>query len=154
MTRKSREERIAFYAGSFDPFTRGHMSIVGRAVSLFDKVVVAVGCNVSKPGETIVDERIAAICRAVRHFGNAVEVVSYTGLTVDAAREHGACCLLRGVRNVADFEYESNLAEVNRSISGMDTVLLFTEASLRHVSSSVVRELSRYGHDVSSFLPE
>jgi pantetheine-phosphate adenylyltransferase len=79
--------------------------------------------------------------------------MSYSGLTVDAALEAGATCLLRGLRNATDFEYESNLADINRAISGIDTVLLLTESSLRHVSSSAVRELQRYGHDVSSFLP-
>ncbi len=152
MTLKSREN-IAFYAGSFDPFTLGHLSIVRRAVALFDRVIVAVGVNESKRNTEGVNERLSAIRRATQTMSDSVSVMSYTGLTVDAARQVGATCLLRGVRNTADFEYENNLADVNRAISGLDTVLLVTEPSLRHISSSAVRELQHFGHDVSSFLP-
>ncbi|MDE5837698.1 MAG: pantetheine-phosphate adenylyltransferase, partial [Paramuribaculum sp.] len=108
--------------------------------------------NASKHGGSAPAERISAITEAVSHLSN-VEVIEYTGLTVDAAKSHNACAILRGIRSVADFEYERNLAELNRKISGIDTVMLCADPSLAALSSSVVRELRSYGHDVSPFLP-
>ena len=142
----------ALFAGSFDPYTIGHHSLVERALKMFDKVVVAVGYNREKGGYTTVEERVAKI--AACYSGNArVEVRSYTGLTMDFVREVGADVLLRGVRNVKDFEYERELAEVNRQVGGIETVLLVSEPGYSSVSSSIVRELMRYGKDVSGLLP-
>ncbi|MDE7396940.1 MAG: adenylyltransferase/cytidyltransferase family protein, partial [Muribaculum sp.] len=101
MTPRSREH-IAFYAGSFDPFTLGHFSVVRRATALFDRVIVAVGVNESKLNSGDIEDRLSAIRRATKSFGDRVVVMSYTGLTVDAARSAGATCLLRGVRNTSD----------------------------------------------------
>ena len=142
----------ALFAGSFDPYTIGHHSLVERALQMFDKVVIAVGCNSEKGGCATVDERVANI--AACYDGNSrVEVCSYSGLTMDFAREIGADVLLRGVRNIKDFEYERELADVNKQIGGIDTVLLVSEPGYSSVSSSVVRELMRYGKDVSDLLP-
>ena len=142
----------ALFAGSFDPYTIGHHSLVERALQMFDKVVIAVGCNSEKGGCATVDERVANI--AACYDGNSrVEVCSYSGLTMDFAREIGADVLLRGVRNIKDFEYERELADVNKQIGGIDTVLLVSEPGYSSVSSSVVRELVRYGKDVSELLP-
>lgn len=147
------EQRIAIFPGSFDPYTIGHASIVDRALSLFDKIVVAIGVNRNKRSFLTEEQRIRMIADLYADEPK-VEVISYDGLTVDAARECGARFLLRGVRMIQDFEYEKNLAEVNRSISGLETVLLYTLPEYGHISSSIVRELISYGRDVSALLPK
>ena len=145
--------RTALFAGSFDPYTMGHHSIVERALALFDSVVIAVGCNMEKQCLAAVDERVAAIERL--YAGDSrVRVVTYSTLTMDLAREVGATALLRGVRTVKDFEYERELADVNLRLGGIDTVLLVSEPEYAHISSSLVRELLKYGKDVSSLLPQ
>ena len=145
-------ERIALFAGTFDPYTRGHHSIVTRALAMFDKVVVAIGRNAAKSTICSIDERMESIARLYADEPR-VEVVTYEGLTTDYAREAGACCLLRGVRSVTDFEYERDLADVNRAISGIETVIMVSEPQYAAISSSVVRELMSYGKDVTEFLP-
>ncbi len=153
-TETVRPIRRALFPGSFAPFTIGHLSILERGLALFDEVVVAIGFNVAKHGNDALDERVSAVREALRSFDDRrVKVVHYEGLTVDAARDHGCVCLLRGVRTVADYEYERTMADVNSRISGIETVVLFARPELAAVSSSLVRELSRYGHDVSSMLP-
>ncbi|MBD5174146.1 MAG: pantetheine-phosphate adenylyltransferase [Bacteroidales bacterium] len=152
MTAKFPEQRIAIFPGSFDPFTRGHLDIVERGLDIFDRIIVAVGVNSSKQGASSTADRIAAITRAVARMSN-VDVIEYTGLTVDVAKKYGACAILRGIRSVADFEYERNLAELNRKISGIETVMLCADPALAALSSSAVRELRSLGHDVSPFLP-
>ena len=147
------EQRIAIVPGSFDPYTIGHASIVDRALPLFDKIVVAIGVNRNKRSFLTEEQRIRMIADLYADEPK-VEVISYDGLTVDAARECGARFLLRGVRMIQDFEYEKNLAEVNRSISGLETVLLYTLPEYGHISSSIVRELISYGRDVSALLPK
>lgn len=146
-------KRVAIFPGTFDPFTLGHYSVVCRALSMFDEVVIAVGVNAQKRPMFTTEERIAMLEEL---FANEprVRVISYSGLTVDVARECGAQFMLRGVRSVIDFEYEKSIADVNREISGLETVMLFTEPMYAHISSSVVRELLSYGRDVVAFLPE
>lgn len=146
------KRRIALFPGSFDPFTIGHESIVERALPLFDEIVVAIGINYNKLTLTTLDERIAWISSIFRNEPR-VKVISYNGLTVEAARKCGATFILRGVRMIQDFEYEKNLAEVNRALSGIETVLLYTLPEYGHISSSIVRELVKYGQDVSPYLP-
>ena len=145
-------EKKALFAGTFDPYTRGHHSIVTRALAMFDKVVVAIGRNAAKSTTCSIDERVESIARLYADEPR-VEVVTYEGLTTDYAREVGACCLLRGVRSVKDFEYERDLADVNRAISGIETVIMVSEPQYAAISSSVVRELMSYGKDVTEFLP-
>lgn len=144
--------RVALFPGSFDPFTRGHENIVRRALPLFDEVVVAIGVNLDKRGFMTMEQRKAWIehvfCDEPR-----VKVVAYTGLTVDVAQECGARFLLRGVRMIQDFETEMHMAEVNRELSGLETILLYTLPEDSHISSSIVRELLRYGRDVRDMLP-
>ena len=114
-------KKIALFQGSFDPFTRGHQSIVNRALTIFDEVVVAVVHNSAKPGGFFpVDMRLKIAADAFRHQPR-VKVVASDGLTIDVAKRVGACCLLRGVRSVQDFEYEMPIAEVNRQFSGIET---------------------------------
>ena len=146
-------KRIALFPGSFDPFTRGHESIVRRALPLFDKFVIAIGVNADKRSFMSMEQRKALI-EDVFKDDPRVEVVSYTGLTVDVAREMDAKFIVRGVRLIQDFENEKHLAEVNRDISGIETILLYTLPEYSHISSSIVREFYRYGQDVSVYLPE
>lgn len=152
MTQKS-HERIALFPGSFNPFTRGHMSVVERALPLFDRIVIGIGCNADKPGSVAgAAERAEAIAKLFAGEPR-VEVTTYSDLTVQACRRVGALFILRGVRSVADFEYERNMADINRRLTGVETVLMFTLPEHAAVSSSVVRELERYGRDVTQFLP-
>lgn len=146
--------RVALFPGSFNPFTVGHDSVVRRALQLFDRVVIAIGCNLSKPGSMDDAGRRADALR--RHYAaeieaGCIEVMTYSGLTVDACRDCGASFMLRGVRTVADFEYERTLADVNRAIAGIETVMLPTLPELAAISSSMVRELKSYGRDTSAF---
>lgn len=142
----------ALFAGTFDPYTIGHHALVERALALFDTIVIAVGNNIGKHCLATAEERVAAIERL--YEGNSrVRVVMYDTLTMDFARAVGATALLRGVRTVKDFEYERELADVNRLMGGIETVLLVSEPEYAHISSSLVRELLKYGKDVSALLP-
>lgn len=145
--------RTALYPGTFDPFTTGHLSIVERGLQLFDKIVIAVGINDSKRAWRPTESRVAHIGKVMAGEPR-VEVVSYSGLTVEAARKYGCGFILRGVRTVADFEYERNLAYANRNISGIETVLLYTLPELSFISSTMVRDLARNGYDVSPYVPD
>lgn len=146
-------KRVAFFAGSFNPFTIGHKSIVDRALSIFDEVVIGIGINPDKPQSVSADQRVESI-RQVYGQNEKVSVVSYSGLTVEKAQECGARFLLRGVRTAADFEYEQKLAKANRELAGVETVLLFTLPELAHVSSTLVRNLQEQGGDTSAYLPQ
>ncbi len=146
-------ERIAIFPGSFDPFTIGHDSVVRRALPLFDKIVIAVGINVAKKTLFPVEKRLSDI-REVYADEPKIDVQSYETLTIDFAKKVGAKFILRGLRSVRDFEYERDIAEMNSRISGIETVLLFTEHQYACVSSSAVRELIAYGKDVSGYLPK
>lgn len=149
MTPKS---NIAVFPGTFNPFTIGHASIVQRGLTIFSKVIVAVGVNICKSEE----ENSARLRDVQKLYENnpRVEVISHSGLTADLARETGACAIIRGVRSSTDFEYERTLANVNRRLSGVETVLLYALPEMECVSSSMVRELQHFGADVSQFLPE
>ena len=147
-----RERRVALFPGSFDPFTRGHESIVRRALPLFDEVVIAIGVNVDKRGFMSMEQRKAWI-ESVFADEPRVRVVCYTGLTVDVACECGARFFLRGVRMIQDFENEMHMAEINRRLGGIETVLLYTLPEFSHISSTIVRELYNYHQDASEYLP-
>ncbi|MBQ3189197.1 MAG: pantetheine-phosphate adenylyltransferase [Bacteroidaceae bacterium] len=152
MNEQNENKRVALFAGSFDPFTMGHHRIVQRALNMFDTVVVAVGHNMGKDTMFPTEKRVADI-RALYKDDNRVQVLAYSGLTVDFAKSVGAACLLRGVRSVKDFEYERDLADINLRLSGMETLFLVSEPQYAAISSSVVRELLAYGKDVSAFMP-
>lgn len=145
-------ERTALFAGTFDPYTRGHHALVERALALFDTVVVAVGRNLEKKCMLSVEERVSAIEKLYAGNGR-VKVAVYDTLTMDFAQSVGVTALLRGVRSVKDFEYERDIADINLRLGGIDTVLLVSEPEYASVSSSVVRELMKYGKDVSELLP-
>ena len=146
-------KRVALFPGSFDPFTRGHESIVRRALPLFDKFVIAIGVNADKRAFMTMEQRQAWIEQVFKDDPRVL-VVTYTGMTVDVAREVGAQFIVRGVRLIQDFENEKHLAEVNRDLTGIETILLYTLPEDSHISSSIVRELARYGQDVSAYLPK
>lgn len=145
-------QHIAIFPGSFDPFTIGHHSIVERALPLFNKIVVAVGMNSKKHSFLPEIDRLDAIRRLYANEPR-VEVIAYSGLTVEAAEQCGARYILRGVRTVKDFEYEKTLADINRKIAGLETVLLYTLPEYGSISSSIVRELISLGRDVTDLLP-
>ncbi|MDD4416439.1 MAG: pantetheine-phosphate adenylyltransferase [Proteiniphilum sp.] len=147
------DKRIAVFPGTFDPFTTGHESLVRRGLSLMDEIVIAIGVNESKNSFFTLDKRLEMI-RELYKNEPRVRVESYDSLTIEFARKTGARYILRGIRSVVDFEYEKTIADMNRTISGIETFVLFTEPALTHVSSSHVRELLRYGHDVSCFIPK
>lgn len=143
----------ALFAGSFDPFTRGHQSIVDRTLAIADEVVIAIGVNSGKTPMFSLEQRTEMIRRV--YAGNErVRVESYSGLTTDFAQSIGATFLVRGVRSIMDFEAEKNMADVNRKLAGIETVLLITEPEFSSISSSIVRELMSYGKDVTEFLPD
>lgn len=142
------------FPGSFDPFTKGHESVVRRAMEFSDEIVIAIGHNGQKrTGMFSVEDRVRMISEFYR-FEPRIKVVSYTNLTTDIARELHCTHILRGVRTVIDFEYERALADVNRHLTGIETILLFNEPAMAHITSTTVRELLSYGKDVSDFIPE
>lgn len=147
------ERRIALFAGSFDPFTRGHEWLVEESLRLFDEVVIAIGENIHKQGLLPVEKRRQLIGDCFSH-NDRVRVCTYRSLTTDLAREVGATALVRGVRNTLDFEYEKSLAAANRRLMPeLTTLLLFTPAELSDISSSMIRELVAFGHEVDDLMP-
>jgi pantetheine-phosphate adenylyltransferase len=145
--------RIAVFPGSFDPITMGHFSIVEKALPLFDKIIVAVGTNVSKKYLFDADKRLALTQTAFSKFPQ-VEVKAFDGLTVDLCKDENANFLLRGLRNNIDFEYEKPIAEINQKLlPGLETVFLITDSKFSCISSSIVRELIKNKSNVDQFLP-
>lgn len=144
--------KTALFPGSFDPFTIGHHDIVVRGLQLFDEIVVAIGRNAHKPGHSSPEERLQAIQQVYADHPR-VRVYIYEGLTIDFAQQVGASCILRGVRSVQDFEYERQIADANKQLSGIDTVLLYTRPEYAHISSSLLRELKSYNKDITDYLP-
>ena len=146
-------KRVALFPGTFDPFTIGHESLVKRGLLLMDEIIIAIGVNDSKKSYFTLEQRLEFISKLYNDEPR-VRVESYDSLTIDFAQKVGARYILRGIRSVIDFEYEKTIADMNRTISGIETFVLFTEPSLTHVSSSHVRELLRFKHDVSNFIPK
>ena len=145
--------RIAVYPGSFDPPTLGHVDIIERAAKLFDKLVVAIGTNSSKRSLLQADDRLALLKEIVKHLAN-VEVKVFDGLLIDFAQQEQATSIVRGLRAISDFEYEFQLAMVNRRLhDGVDTVFLMTKWDYSYLSSSIVREVASLGGDVSEMVP-
>ncbi len=145
--------RVGLFVGSFDPFTIGHDSIVRRALSLFDKIVIGVGVNERKKYMQDTDQRVSTIQQLYADVPK-IEVKAYTDLTVDFAHREHATYFIKGVRTIKDFEYERDQADINRLLGGMETLLLVAEPQFASISSSLVRELIHFGRDVSEFLPQ
>lgn len=142
----------AIFPGTFDPFTIGHYSIVMRGLNIFDEIIVGIGNNQSKKTLFSIEKRIEIIQNAFINQPN-VKVIAYDSLTVDFALNVEAGFILRGLRSVGDFEYERTIGDNNRILTGIETVILFTEAEYAHISSTVARDLISYGKDIKSFLP-
>lgn len=145
--------KIAIFPGSFDPFTKGHYNIVERGLPLFDRLIIGIGRNTTKAALYTLEERQKQI-EILFVNEPRVEVRIYDVLTADFAQQVGANYILRGVRTVADFEYERTIAEVNKRLIQIETVLLFADTETATISSSLVRELKAFGKDVTDFLPE
>ena len=149
------EQTIAVYPGTFDPITNGHLDILERSLALFDRVVVAIATNPRKQPLFTVDERINFIKSAISAGGSdKVDYDSFAGLLVDYCRNKRATCIVRGLRALADFEYEFQFAHMNRRLApDVDTVFFMTDERNHYVSSSLVKEVASFGGDISGLVP-
>ena len=150
-------KHIALYPGSFDPFTNGHLDILHRATKLFEKVVVTVAVNNEKKSVFSGDERVHLIqeCLSGTEWGTRVQITQFTGLLVDHAKKMNAHTLIRGVRQISDFEYEFRMALTNKRLApSIDTVFLMPDEQLTFISASLVKEVAYWGGDLSSFVPK
>lgn len=147
-------KRIALFPGSFDPFTKGHEDIVLRGLQLFDEIIIALGYNAQKSNRYFeINMMVDRIKSAFEKHPN-IRVVMFSELTAEFARKNGARFLLRGLRNTTDFEYENSISQVNRQLfTELESVFLITTPKLAWISSSIVREVHKYGGNVSEFLP-
>lgn len=147
--------KIAVYPGSFDPITNGHIDVLKRALNVFDKVIVLVADNPNKKSKFTTQEKVTMIKEAIDELHlDGASVDSYSGLSVEYAKDHGAACLIRGLRAVTDFEYEFKLSAANHYIdSSIDEIFFMSHAETSFISSSVVDELYSSGVDISSLVP-
>lgn len=147
-------KRTALFPGSFDPFTAGHLNILRRALTMFDEVYVAVGINQDKKGFFTMDQRIGIIRQAIEGL-DGVKVIKYENLTIDTCKELGIRHIVRGVRNMLDFETERSIADMNRRLNpDIETIIIPTSQEFAHISSSAVRDILKHHGDTSLFLPE
>jgi pantetheine-phosphate adenylyltransferase len=147
-------KRIALFPGSFDPFTKGHEDIVLRGLRLFDEIIISVGYNSGKSQRYFKIDFMMDRIRQTFENLPAIKVITYSELTAELAKREGANYLLRGLRNTTDFEYENSIAQINRKLnSNLESVFLITSPELAALSSSIIREVHRYGGDVSDLLP-
>ena len=154
MRNNTQNQRTAIYPGSFDPITKGHLDVLERASKMFDRVIIAVLKNSSKKSFLPVEDRVKLIKESTKELTN-IEVDSFEGLTIEYAQSKGAHFLIRGLRAVSDFEYELQLCQTNSAIApDIDTVFLTTKPKYNFISSSIVKELSYFGTDVSKFVPK
>ena len=140
------------YAGSFDPVTNGHMDVIARTAALCDELVVAVMHNPDKRGAFGVQERVRLLEKACAHLEN-VRVIAHSGLLVECAKEQEVACVVRGVRPLGDFESEYQMAQVNRMLGGVETLMMPTSEHLASVSSSIVRQIASFGGDIGHLVP-
>lgn len=146
--------RKALFPGSFDPFTAGHLNILNRALTMFDKVVVAVGINQDKRGFFTNEQKLDIIRQTTKGLDN-IEIISYDGLTVNICRELGIRHIVRGVRNMIDFDTERSIADANRRLAPeIETIIIPTAQEFAHISSSAVRDLISHHGDTSLFVPD
>lgn len=154
MSSSRKNMRTAIYPGSFDPVTFGHLDIIKRSASMFDRLVVGVLKNSAKKSLFTIDERVDMIKSLTKDYPN-VEVASFDGLMIDYAKEIGASVVIRGLRAVTDFEYELQIAQTNRVESPeIDSVFLTTSLKYSYLSSTIVKEFASYGGDISKFVPQ
>ncbi|MCQ2150272.1 MAG: pantetheine-phosphate adenylyltransferase [Bacteroidales bacterium] len=146
--------RKALFPGSFDPFTAGHLNILNRALTMFDEVVVAVGINQDKRGFFTNEQKLDIIRQTTKGLDN-IEIISYDGLTVNICRELGIRHIVRGVRNMIDFDTERSIADANRRLAPeIETIIIPTAQEFAHISSSAVRDLISHHGDTSLFVPD
>ena len=146
--------RKALFPGSFDPFTAGHLNILKRALTMFDEVVVAVGINIDKRGFFSLEKKMEIIAKATEGL-QGVSIINYDNLTIDTCRELGIRHIVRGVRNMIDFETERSIADANRKLAPeIETIIIPTAQEFAHISSTAVRDLLKHGGDTSLFVPE
>jgi pantetheine-phosphate adenylyltransferase len=147
--------KIAVYPGSFDPITLGHMDIINRSAQLFDKLIVAVLCNVEKKGLFTIDERVNMISKLVEKYDN-IEVISFQGLLVDFMKTVEAKIIVKGLRVGLDFDYELQMAHMNRKLSEdrVETILMMASTEFSYISSSSVREILHFKGDIKDFVPK
>lgn len=147
-------EKIALFPGSFDPITLGHVSVIRRAIPLFDKIIIAIGINSDKKHMFPLEKRKAWIASVFKN-DPAIEVQTYDGLTVDFCKKAGANFILRGLRTAADFEFERSIGQINRKLfPEIETVFILTEPEFTPISSSIVRDVFRHGGDISGMVPK
>ena len=146
--------RTGVYPGTFDPLTLGHMDIIRRGAKLVDRLVIGVTTNPSKSPMFSVEERMAMVRREIAGLGHEIEVVTFDSLLMDFAEREGASVIVRGLRAVADFEYEYQMAGMNQQLNDrVETVFLMADVSLQPIASRLVKEIALYGGDISKFVP-
>lgn len=147
-------KKVAVFPGSFDPITKGHESVIKRALPLFDELIVAVGQNAEKKSFFSLDQRMSWLQKVFADIPN-VKVVQYSGLTVELCRKLGANYLLRGLRTSADFEFERSIAQINKKLSPeIETIFILTAPEYASLNSSIVRDILRHGGDATQFVPD
>jgi pantetheine-phosphate adenylyltransferase len=148
------EKKIALFPGSFDPFTKGHEDIVKRGLNIFDEIIISIGYNTQKSYRYFpIDKMVKHIEETFKNYPK-VSVQTYSELTAEFARKHHAKFLLRGIRNTTDYEYENSISQINRKLyHDLESVFLITSPQFAWISSSIIREVHKYGGDVSEFIP-
>ena len=145
--------RIAIFPGSFDPFTIGHDNIIQRTLPLFDKIIIGIGVNAQKKNLFSAQQRVEFIKNVYKNEPR-IDVLTSNTLTTELAKKVQASFIIRGIRSVRDFEYERDIAEMNKQATGIETLLLFTDQRYNYISSSIIRELYSYGENINKFLPQ
>lgn len=147
--------KTALFPGSFDPFTNGHLNMIERGTKMFDKVIVGVFVNTNKTALFTLDEKLKLIKQSVAHLENVDVIAQENRLTVESAAALGATVLIRGIRNVKDYEYEKDIAVMNHHLAPeLETVFFLADEAYAHVSSSLLKEVLKFGGDVSAYLPQ
>lgn len=143
--------KIAVFPGSFDPYTKGHESVITKAMELFDEIIIAFGINISKQYAFDTEKRMEHV-RSIYLDNPKIIVRSYQGLTVDFCQEVGAKYIIRGLRDTKDFEYEKPIAITNQKMAGIETILFYTDPEVASISSTIIREIHKLGGDVQDFV--
>lgn len=148
------KDKIALFPGSFDPYTKGHEDIVQRGLKVFDRIIIAIGYNLSKHKRYFDIAKMTEHINELHKSNDRISVEVYNELTAVFAKKHGANYILRGLRNTTDFEYENSIAQVNlHLVDDLETIFLITSPKYAHISSTIIREVHQYGGDVSALLP-